>query len=286
MKAIDKGLLKTFSKMGISTLQSYQGAQIFEAIGLSRSLVEKYFTGTSSRIEGIGMEVLAREALMKHQFAMQPPMNLIRNSNRWRISIPRARRAPSVEIQRRSASCSMRCGSRNSRPFREFADIVNQQNRDLQMLRGMFEFKPSGPAVPLKEVEPASEIVKRFATGAMSFGSISKEGARNLGNCHEPHRRKSNTGEGGEDEARYIPDSMAICAAARSSRWRRRALALTTNYMINADDLQIKIAQGAKPGEGGQLPGHKVDDVIARVRPFDSWSRADFSASAPRYLFD
>ena len=152
------------------------------------------------------------------------------------------------------------------RRFREFADIVNQQNRDLQMLRGMFDFKPNGPAVPLDEVEPAAEIVKRFATGAMSFGSISKEAHETLAIAMNRIGGKSNTGEGGEDEARFTPDANGDLRRSAIKQVASARFGVTTNYLINADDLQIKIAQGAKPGEGGQLPGHKVDDVIARVR--------------------
>ena len=143
---------------------------------------------------------------------------------------------------------------------------MNQQNRDLQMLRGMFEFKPAGPAVPLEEVEPAAEIVKRFATGAMSFGSISKEAHETLAIAMNRIGGKSNTGEGGEDEARFTPDANGDLRRSAIKQVASARFGVTTNYLINADDLQIKIAQGAKPGEGGQLPGHKVDDVIARVR--------------------
>ncbi|HXR10280.1 MAG TPA: glutamate synthase-related protein, partial [Candidatus Acidoferrales bacterium] len=150
--------------------------------------------------------------------------------------------------------------------FREFADIVNQQNRELQMLRGMFEFKPAGPAIPLEQVEPAVDIVKRFATGAMSFGSISKEAHETLAIAMNRIGGKSNTGEGGEDEARFAPDANGDLRRSAIKQVASARFGVTTNYLINADDLQIKIAQGAKPGEGGQLPGHKVDDVIARVR--------------------
>src|SRR5208282_5195439 len=169
MKATDKGLLKTFSKMGISTLQSYQGAQIFEVIGLNRSLVERYFTGTASRIEGVGMEVLAREAMMKHEFAMQPPSE---SDTELRIGGEYQYRVRGEKHLLNPLSVSkLQHAVRHSKPesFQEFADIVNQQNRDFQMLRGLFEFKPTNDPIPLGDVEPASEIVKRFATGAMSF---------------------------------------------------------------------------------------------------------------------
>ncbi|HVA94849.1 MAG TPA: glutamate synthase large subunit [Candidatus Dormibacteraeota bacterium] len=266
MKSIDKGLLKTFSKMGISTLQSYQGAQIFEAVGLNHSLVDKYFTGTSSSIEGIGIEVLAREALMKHEFALQPPHE---SATDLRIGGEYQFRVRGERHQLNPATVSkLQHAVRNAKfeTFREYADIVNQQNRDLQMLRGMFEFKPAGPAIPLEAVEPASEIVKRFATGAMSFGSISKEAHETLAVAMNRIGGKSNTGEGGEDEARFVPDANGDLRRSAIKQVASARFGVTTNYLIHADDLQIKISQGAKPGEGGQLPGHKVDDVIARVR--------------------
>jgi glutamate synthase domain-containing protein 2/glutamate synthase domain-containing protein 1/glutamate synthase domain-containing protein 3 len=266
MKSIDKGLLKTFSKMGISTLQSYQGAQIFETVGLDQSLVEKYFTGTSSRIEGVGIEVLAREALMKHEFAMQPPHE---SDTELRIGGEYQFRVRGEKHQLNPTTISkLQHAVRSSKfeTFREFADIVNQQNRDLQMLRGMFEFKPALPSVPLEEVEPAAEIVKRFATGAMSFGSISKEAHETLAIAMNRIGGKSNTGEGGEDEARFHPDSNGDLRRSAIKQVASARFGVTADYLVNADDLQIKIAQGAKPGEGGQLPGHKVDDVIARVR--------------------
>ena len=266
MKAVDKGLLKTFSKMGISTLQSYQGAQIFEAIGLNRSLVERYFTGTASRIEGIGIEVLAQEALLKHQFALQPPSESdtelrIGGEYQYRIRGERHLLNPNTVSKLQHAVRQSKFET-----FREFADIVNQQNRELQMLRGMFDFKPAGPAVSLDEVEPASEIVKRFATGAMSFGSISKEAHETLAIAMNRIGGKSNTGEGGEDEARFKRDANGDLRRSAIKQVASARFGVTMNYLVNATDLQIKIAQGAKPGEGGQLPGHKVDEVIARIR--------------------
>ena len=266
MKATDKGLLKTFSKMGISTLQSYQGAQIFEAIGLNRALVERYFTGTASRIEGVSMDVLAREALMKHEFAMQAPSESetelrVGGEYQYRLRGERHLINPLTVSKLQHAV-------RQSKPetFREFADIVNQQNREFQMLRGMFDFKPAGEPVPIEDVEPAAEIVKRFATGAMSFGSISKEAHETLAIAMNRIGGKSNTGEGGEDEVRFVPDANGDLRRSAIKQVASARFGVTTNYLVNADDLQIKIAQGAKPGEGGQLPGHKVDQVIARVR--------------------
>ncbi len=266
MKAVDKGLLKTFSKMGISTLQSYQGAQIFESIGLEQSLVERYFTGTASRIQGVDMQVLAREALMKHEFAMEPRGDSetelrIGGEYQYRVRGEKHQLNPLTVSKLQHAVREEKYAS-----FEEFAKLVNQQNRDLQMLRGMFEFKAANEPVPLEEVEPAAEIVKRFATGAMSFGSISKEAHETLAIAMNRIGGKSNTGEGGEDEVRFIPDANGDLRRSAIKQVASARFGVTINYLVNADDLQIKIAQGAKPGEGGQLPGHKVDDVIARVR--------------------
>ncbi|MGD1210285.1 MAG: glutamate synthase large subunit [Candidatus Acidiferrales bacterium] len=266
MKAIDKGLLKTFSKMGISTLQSYQGAQIFEAIGLNRSLVERYFTGTASRIEGVSIEVLARESLLKHRFAMQPPSDSdtelrVGGEYQYRVRGERHLLNPLTISKLQHAVQQSKFET-----FQEFAHIVNQQNRDFLMLRGMLDLKPAGPPIPLNDVEPASEIVKRFATGAMSFGSISKEAHETLAIAMNRIGGKSNTGEGGEDEKRFVPDPNGDLRRSAIKQVASARFGVTASYLANADDLQIKISQGAKPGEGGQLPGHKVDEVIARVR--------------------
>jgi len=266
LKAVDKGLLKTFSKMGISTLQSYQGAQIFEAVGLNRSLVEKYFTGTSSRIEGVDLGVIAREAQMRHEFAMQAPSDSdtelgVGGQYQYRVRGEKHLINPATIAKLQQAV-------RQEEPetFGEFSSIVNQQNRDFLMLRGMLDFKPAGPAVPLEEVEPASEIVKRFATGAMSFGSISREAHETLAIAMNRIGGKSNTGEGGEDEERFVPDASGDLRRSAIKQVASARFGVTTEYLVNADDLQIKISQGAKPGEGGQLPGHKVDETIARIR--------------------
>ncbi len=264
-KAINKGLLKVFSKMGISTLQSYRGAQVFEAIGLNKQLVEKYFTGTASRIEGIGLDVLTREAKLKHEHAFRP----VRESE-TELDIGgnyhyRARGEYHLlnPLSIAKLQHSVRQNSFNT--FKEYTQTINDQSRQLCTLRGLMRFKPGRP-IPIDEVEPASEIVKRFATGAMSFGSISKEAHETLAIAMNRIGARSNTGEGGEDEERFHRDA--------NGDWRRSAVkqvasgrfGVTTNYLVNAEELQIKIAQGAKPGEGGQLPGHKVDEVIARVR--------------------
>src|SRR5579862_7212316 len=264
-KAINKGLLKVASKMGISTLQSYRGAQVFEAIGLNKSLVDQYFTGTASRIEGVGLEVLAEEARRKHEYALRPATDFETELSVGGNYQYRVRGEYHLYNPQTVAKLQHAVQDSSFATFREYTNLIDQQNKQLCTLRGLMEFKPGTP-VPLEEVEPAKEIVKRFATGAMSFGSISKETHETLAIAMNRIGGKSNTGEGGEDEARFQHDP--------NGDWRRSAIkqvasarfGVTTNYLVNADELQIKIAQGAKPGEGGQLPGHKVDEVIARVR--------------------
>jgi glutamate synthase domain-containing protein 2/glutamate synthase domain-containing protein 1/glutamate synthase domain-containing protein 3 len=265
-KAVNKGLLKVFSKMGISTLQSYRGAQVFEAIGLASGIVGKYFTGTASRIEGIGLDVLAEEARLKHEFAFRPvtesETELDAGGNyAYRVNGEYHLVNPYTISKLQNA-----VRQQNYASYREFAAHVNDQSRRLCTLRGLMDFKWADEPVPIEEVEPAREIVKRFATGAMSFGSISKEAHETLAIAMNRIGARSNTGEGGEDETRFERDP--------NGDWRRSAIkqvasgrfGVTANYLVNADELQIKIAQGAKPGEGGQLPGHKVDSEIARVR--------------------
>jgi len=268
-KAINKGLLKVFSKMGISTLQSYRGAQIFEAIGLNSDLIDRYFTGTASRIEGVGLDVLAREAEAKHAHAFRPPTESeteldVGGSYQYRVTgeyhlvnpLTVSKLQHSVHQGREEGYAT----------FQEYAALIDRQNKDLCTLRGLMVLREPERPVKLDEVEPASEIVKRFATGAMSFGSISKEAHETLAIAMNRIGGRSNTGEGGEDEERFKRDA--------NGDWRRSSIkqvasgrfGVTTNYLVNADDLQIKVSQGAKPGEGGQLPGHKVDEVIAKVR--------------------
>ncbi len=255
--------------MGISTLQSYRGAQVFEAIGLNKSLIERYFTGTASRIEGVGLDVLAREAKMKHDHAFRPMSDAdtelaVGGSYQYRIRGEYHLVNPLTVSKLQHAVRQKE--KEGFKTFQEYTQLVDSQSRELCTLRGLMQFKLAQNPVPIDEVEPASEIVKRFATGAMSFGSISKEAHETLAIAMNRIGGKSNTGEGGEDEARFERDP--------NGDWRRSAIkqvasarfGVTTNYLVNADELQIKIAQGAKPGEGGQLPGHKVDDVIARVR--------------------
>ena len=264
VKAINKGLLKVFSKMGISTLQSYRGAQVFEAIGLNEALVNEYFTGTPSRIEGVGLDVLAREAVMKHQSAFHP-MEADTELPVGGNYAYRLRGEYHLLNPNTIAKVQHAIKSNNFASFKEYTDMVDAQNRQLCTLRGLFQFKRS-KSVPLADVEPASEIVKRFATGAMSFGSISKEAHETLAIAMNRIGGRSNTGEGGEDEVRFRPDANGDSRRSAIKQVASGRFGVTVNYLVNADELQIKMAQGAKPGEGGQLPGHKVDEVIARVR--------------------
>ena len=266
IKAVNKGLLKTFSKMGISTLQSYRGAQVFEAIGLNQQLIETYFAGTTSRLEGVGLEVLAREAQMKHENAFHPASEFddellsggayqYRTDGEYHLLNPLT--ISKLQHAVRSSSFAT---------FEEYTALIDDQSRNLCTLRSLMQVKKADDPVPIEEVEPAKEIVKRFTTGAMSFGSISKEAHQTLAIAMNRIGGKSNTGEGGEDEERYIPDANGDSRRSAVKQVASARFGVTANYLVNADELQIKMAQGAKPGEGGQLPGHKVDDVIARLR--------------------
>jgi len=266
LKAVKKGLLKTFSKMGISTLQSYQGAQVFEAIGLNKELVEAYFAGTTSRLEGVGLSVLASEAQLKHEFAFRPLIDCetelaVGGNYHQRVNGEYHLLNPATISKLQHA-----VRQENFKSFQEYTDLIDNQSAGLCTLRGLMKFRKSDPQVPLDEVEPAKEIVKRFTTGAMSFGSISKEAHETLAIAMNRIGGKSNTGEGGEDEERFKPDPNGDLRRSAVKQVASARFGVTANYLVNADELQIKMAQGAKPGEGGQLPGHKVDEVIARLR--------------------
>ncbi len=265
-KSVGKGLLKVFSKMGISTLQSYRGAQVFEAVGLAQNMVEKYFTGTPSRIGGIGLDVLAKEAQLKHEFAFKPL-----HDEDTELSVGgnyhfRARGEYHLINPLTVSKLQHAVNQKSFATFEEFAELVNNQNKQLCTLRGLMDIKFAPASVPLDEVEPASEIVKRFATGAMSYGSISKEAHETLAIAMNRMGGRSNTGEGGEDEERFVRLPNGDLKRSSVKQVASGRFGVTANYLVNADELQIKIAQGAKPGEGGQLPGHKVDETIARVR--------------------
>lgn len=302
LKAANKSILKVASKMGISTVQSYRGAQIFEAIGISKDVIDQYFVGTASRIGGIELDVIARETLIRHRRGY-PPITVQREdvldaggNYQWRrdgeqhqwnpISVARlqhAVRAAKIEHDFDPAGVTdvstdrdiddvpaVKGGPSMFRPdvfklFKEFSRAVDDEARARSTIRGLLQFKNATP-IPLEEVEPATSIVKRFATGAMSFGSISKEAHETLAIAMNKIGGKSNSGEGGEDAGRFVKDPEGT--------WRRSAIkqvasgrfGVTSEYLVNSAQIQIKVAQGAKPGEGGQLPGHKVDEYIAAVR--------------------
>jgi glutamate synthase (NADPH/NADH) large chain len=266
IKAVCDGLLKVFSKMGISTLQSYQGAQIFEILGLNQEVVDRYFTGAMSRIQGIGLEEIAREALAKHFFAFSRkdiPVNRLPVGG-----IYQWKRKGEFHLFNPATIHLLQLSTRTNdyATFKKYSKLVNDQSERAATLRSLFEFKRNRQSISIDEVEPAESILKRFATGAMSFGSISWEAHTTLAIAMNRIGAKSNTGEGGEDEQRYTPlpngDSMrSAIKQVASARF-----GVTSLYLTEADELQIKMAQGAKPGEGGQLPGHKVDEWIGKTR--------------------
>jgi glutamate synthase domain-containing protein 2/glutamate synthase domain-containing protein 1/glutamate synthase domain-containing protein 3 len=266
IKAINKGLLKTFSKMGISTLQSYRGAQVFEAVGLNQALVESYFGGTASRVEGVGLDVLAREAQMKHDYAFQP---LTESETELVVGGQyQYREGGEYHLLNPLTIGKLQDAVRKNNPttFQEYSDLLDEQNKHLCTLRGLMQLKYAETPIPLDEVEPAKEIVKRFTTGAMSYGSISKEAHETLAIAMNRLGGMSNTGEGGEDEERFTPDANGDSRRSAVKQVASGRFGVTAHYLVNADEIQIKMAQGAKPGEGGQLPGHKVDEIIAKTR--------------------
>ncbi len=265
VKAVSKGLFKIFSKMGISTLQSYCGAQIFEAVGIDSEVIEKYFAGTSSKIEGMSLEMIEEENIRRHRLAFEKTLekDILPSGGLYHF-----RRDGEKHLWNPLTISKLQQSTwtSNYKTFKEYTDLINNQNRQRVTLRSLLEIIPSENKLSLDEVEPASEIVKRFATGAMSFGSISWEAHTSLAIAMNRIGGKSNTGEGGEDSIRYERllngDSMrSAIKQVASARF-----GVTANYLVNCDELQIKMAQGAKPGEGGQLPGFKVDKIIARIR--------------------
>lgn len=266
IKAVNKGLIKTMSKMGISTVQSYRGAQIFEAIGLDQEFVDKYFTWTVSRIGGIGLEEVAREVSLRHHDAF-PERLATRPDLKWGGEY-QWRRDGEYHLFNPQTVFKLQHATRSGRYtiFKEYSGLVNDQNENLATLRGLFEFQFAAEPIPLDEVEPVENIMQRFSTGAMSYGSISKEAHETLAIAMNRIGGKSNTGEGGEDPVRYLPDENGDSRRSAIKQVASGRFGVTSEYLVNADDLQIKMAQGAKPGEGGQLPGHKVFPAIARVR--------------------
>jgi glutamate synthase domain-containing protein 2/glutamate synthase domain-containing protein 3 len=265
VKAIGKGLLKTLSKMGISTIQSYCGAQIFEAVGLDRDLIDAHFTGTPSRIGGVGLEQLSTEALERH-FRAYPRTDRellpVGGVIQWR-------RDGEVHIWNPDTIASLQRAVRGDEAqatYEEFARLANGEATHRAALRGLMKLRTLAEPVPIDEVEPATEIVRRFTTGAMSLGALSREAHETLAIAMNRLGARSNTGEGGEDSRRYLPDENGDLRRSAIKQIASGRFGVTVEYLVNADQLQIKMAQGAKPGEGGQLPGHKVDDYIAMIR--------------------
>jgi len=277
-KAANKAILKVASKMGISTVQSYRGAQIFEAIGIAKDVIDRYFTNTASRIQGVNLDIIAQEAMERHRRGY-PPIDIDRATltsggfYQWRRDGEYHMWNPETIAKLQHA---VRVESFNA--FREYTKLVDDEAKARCTLRGLLNWQKSASPVPIEEVEPVANIVKRFVTGAMSFGSISKEAHENLALAMNKLGGKSNTGEGGEDPNRFKPDEDAQGNVLKwedgTPRWRNSAIkqvasarfGVTTEYLVSAQELQIKMAQGAKPGEGGQLPGHKVDEYIGSIR--------------------
>jgi len=266
LKAIDLGLLKIFAKMGISTLQSYRGAQIFEAVGLDPEIVKLAFDGTHSRVAGVGLDVIAREVEMRHargfpedeyEYPELDPGGLYQ----WRL------RGEQHSFNPESVSKLQHAVREESwKSFEQYARAADDDALRMRTLRGLLEFKFDRPAVPIEEVEEVSEIVTRFCTGAMSYGSISAEAHETLAIAMNRLGGKSNTGEGGEDPKRWTPDQNGDSRRSAIKQVASGRFGVTSAYLVNSDEMQIKIAQGAKPGEGGELPGHKVDQIIAATR--------------------
>ena len=260
IKAVEKGILKVLSKMGISTIRSYRGAQIFEALGLHEEVISRCFAGTVSRIGGADFSVIARETLSRHESAFIEAPLATGGHYQWR-------RDGEFHLWNPESIAALQDAVRNNdeAKYREFAGIINDQSKNPTTLRSLFKFVPGSP-VPLEQVESASEIVKRFATGAMSFGSISKGAHESIAIAMNRLGGRSNTGEGGEDPARFKALANGDSKRSAIKQVASGRFGVNINYLTNADELQIKIAQGAKPGEGGQLPGHKVSAVIAKTR--------------------
>ena len=267
VKSLGKGLLKVMSKMGVSTVASYRGAQIFEAVGLSQGVIDAYFTGTASKLGGVGLDVIAEEVAQRHKVAYPPsgiaPAHRTLNVGgeyQWR-------REGEPHLFDPETVFRLQHATRNKRydVFRQYTDRVDEQSERLMTLRGLFRFR-EGSAIPIDEVESVPSIVKRFSTGAMSYGSISQEAHETLAIAMNRLGAKSNTGEGGEDPERFVPLPNGDSKRSAIKQVASGRFGVTSEYLVNADDIQIKMAQGAKPGEGGQLPGHKVYPWIAKTR--------------------
>jgi glutamate synthase (NADPH/NADH) large chain len=269
IKSLGKGVLKVMSKMGISTIASYTGAQVFEAIGLSQEVVDEYFVGTTSRLGGVSLDVIAQETISRHHIAY-PPGGEVPGTKRLPIGGEyQWRREGEPHLFDPETVFTLQHSTRNKRYdiFKRYTDRVNEQSKRLMTLRGLFQFKEgANPPISIEEVESVSAIIKRFSTGAMSYGSVSAEVHETLAIAMNRIGGKSNTGEGGEEPERFIPMANGDSKRSAIKQVASGRFGVTSNYLVNSDDIQIKIAQGAKPGEGGQLPGNKVYPWIAKAR--------------------
>jgi glutamate synthase (NADPH) large chain len=266
VKALDKAILKVMAKMGISTYQSYCGAQIFDAVGLAEDFVATYFSGTASRVGGVGIDAIADEAASRHKIAFGDSLahrEMLDAGGDYAVRLRGEDHAWTTET---IGALQHAVRGNSFDRFKEFSRIIDDQSARLLTLRGLFQIKEAAVPVPLDEVEAAVSIVKRFATGAMSFGSISYEAHTNLAIAMNRIGGRSNTGEGGEEPERFVPRANGDSLRSSIKQVASGRFGVTAEYLVNADEIQIKMAQGAKPGEGGQLPGHKVDKVIAKVR--------------------
>ncbi|MBK7864927.1 MAG: glutamate synthase large subunit [Archangiaceae bacterium] len=276
--AINEGLLKVMSKMGISTVQSYRGAQIFEAVGLDRAMIDRHFGGTPSRLGGVGLAELDREVRERHARGFSAEVDL-ESGLAVTGGVYQWRRRGELHLWNPGTIARLQAASRAFDPaqFEQYEQLADAEARGPALLRGLLEIREDAVAVPLAEVEPASEIVKRFVSGAMSFGSISAEAHETMAIAMNRLGARSNSGEGGEEPRRYLKDPNGDSRRSAIKQVASARFGVTTQYLVEADELQIKIAQGAKPGEGGQLPGHKVDERIAKVR----WSTPGVTLISP-----
>jgi len=269
IKSLGKGVLKVMSKMGISTIASYTGAQVFEAIGLSQEVVDEFFVGTTSRLGGVSLDIIAQETIARHHIAY-PPGGEVPGTKRLPIGGEyQWRREGEPHLFNPETVFALQHSTRNKRYdiFKRYTSSVNEQSKELMTLRGLFQFKNGvQPAIPIDEVESARAIISRFSTGAMSYGSISQEAHETLAIAMNRLGGKSNTGEGGEDPSRYVAEKNGDSKRSSIKQVASGRFGVTSDYLVNSDDIQIKVAQGAKPGEGGQLPGNKVYPWIAKVR--------------------
>ena len=266
IKACSKGVLKIMSKMGISTVASYTGAQVFECVGLSSKLIDNYFTGTTSKLGGADLEVIAEEVALRHRFAHLDNPEDVAHRNLWAGGEYQWRREGEYHLFNPETIYKLQHSTRTGRYelFKEYTHLVDNQSEELATLRGLFALQaPANGPIPIEEVEPVSQIVKRFSTGAMSYGSISAEAHETLAIAMNRLGGKSNTGEGGEDPDRFTPESNGDSRRSAIKQVASGRFGVTSEYLVNSDDIQIKMAQGAKPGEGGQLPGPKVWPWIA-----------------------